>query len=146
MVHEFNEITPGNFLPFILRDLFRDRVNHMRVYSPFSFSLHNIPKLARGLYYRGFTITPRHTTVDRTPLDEWSARLSDLFLTTRNIHKSHTSMSSAGCQSSILASQRPHTHALDCEATGIGCVQHCFLTLRLLMSYIYIYIYIYIWH
>jgi hypothetical protein len=29
-------------------------------------------------HYRGITITFRHTTIGRTPLDEWSARLRDL--------------------------------------------------------------------
>jgi len=29
-------------------------------------------------YCRGFTITLRHTTFGRTPLDEWSARRRDL--------------------------------------------------------------------
>jgi hypothetical protein len=36
-------------------------------------------------HYRGFTITLRHTTFRRTPLDEWSARHRDLYLTTHNI-------------------------------------------------------------
>ena len=30
----------------------------------------------------GFYITQRHTTLGRTPLDEWSARLRDLYVTT----------------------------------------------------------------
>jgi hypothetical protein len=30
-------------------------------------------------HYRGFTITLRHTTPGRTPLEEWSARLRDLY-------------------------------------------------------------------
>ena len=30
--------------------------------------------------------TKRHTTLGRTPLDEWSARLRDLYLTTHNTH------------------------------------------------------------
>ena len=38
-------------------------------------------------YYRGFTITHRHTTRVRTPLDEWSAQRTDLYLTTHNTHK-----------------------------------------------------------
>jgi hypothetical protein len=43
--------------------------------------------------FRGFTITLfRHTTLDRTPLDEGSARRRDLYLTTHNIHKRQTSM------------------------------------------------------
>ena len=36
---------------------------------------------------RGFTITHRHATLGRTPLEEESARRRDLYLTTHNIHK-----------------------------------------------------------
>jgi hypothetical protein len=43
-------------------------------------------------HYRGFTITLRHTTLGRTPLDEWSARRTDLYLTRHNTHKRQTSM------------------------------------------------------
>ena len=39
--------------------------------------------------YRGFTITLRYTTLGRTPLDEWSARRRDLYLTTHNTHNRH---------------------------------------------------------
>jgi hypothetical protein len=46
--------------------------------------------------YRGFTITLRHTTLGRTPLDERSARRRDLYLATYNTHKKETSMSPAG--------------------------------------------------
>jgi hypothetical protein len=35
-------------------------------------------------------ITFRHTTLVRTPLDEWSARRRDLYLTTHNTHKTKT--------------------------------------------------------
>jgi len=35
---------------------------------------------------RVFTITLRHTTLGRTPLDEWSARRRDLYVTTHNNH------------------------------------------------------------
>jgi len=34
----------------------------------------------------------RHTTVGRTPLDEWSVRRKYLYLTTHNTHNRHTSM------------------------------------------------------
>jgi hypothetical protein len=34
----------------------------------------------------------RHTTLGRTPLDEWAARRRDLYLTTNNNHKRQTSM------------------------------------------------------
>jgi hypothetical protein len=43
-------------------------------------------------HYRGFAITLRHTTFGRTPLDEWSARRRDLYLTTHNSRKRQTSM------------------------------------------------------
>jgi hypothetical protein len=43
------------------------------------------------LIFRGFTITLfRHTTLGRTPLEEWSARRRDLYLTTHNTHKRQT--------------------------------------------------------
>jgi len=38
-------------------------------------------------------ITFRHTTLVRTPLDEWSARLREPYLTTHNTHKRKTSYS-----------------------------------------------------
>jgi hypothetical protein len=41
-------------------------------------------------HYQGFTITLRHTTFGRTPLDEGPAHRRDL--TTHNIHKTQTSM------------------------------------------------------
>jgi len=37
-----------------------------------------------SLHCRGFTITLTHPTLGRTPLDEWSARCRDLYLTTLN--------------------------------------------------------------
>jgi len=37
-----------------------------------------------------FEITLRHTTVGRIPLDEWSARRRDLYLTTHNTHMGQT--------------------------------------------------------
>ena len=46
---------------------------------------------------RGFImITLRRTTLDRTPLDEWSAPRRDLYLTTHNTHKELTCMPTAG--------------------------------------------------
>ena len=62
----------------------------------------------------------RHTTVGRTPLDEWSARRRDLYLTTRNTHNRQTSMPPAGFEPTISASERPQTYALDRAATGPG--------------------------
>jgi hypothetical protein len=71
-------------------------------------------------HYRGFTITFRHTTPRRTPLDEWSARRKGLYLTKHNTHKRQTSMPPEGFEPAIPASERPQIHALDRAATGIG--------------------------
>jgi len=81
----------------------------------------------------------RHTTFGRTPLDEWSARLRDVYLTTHNIHK--TQMPPARFEPAIPASERPQIHALDGVAThtienassnclqyNLGCKLHFFLT------------------
>jgi hypothetical protein len=69
-------------------------------------------------HYRGFTITLRHTTLDRTPVDVWPARRRDLYLTTHNTHNRQTSMSPAWFEPAIPASWRSQTHALDRWATG----------------------------
>jgi len=39
--------------------------------------------------YRGFTITLRHNTLGSNPLDEWSARRSDLHLTTHSTQNTY---------------------------------------------------------
>jgi hypothetical protein len=85
----------------------------------FFFQWRNITWWARPRHWRGFTITLRHTTLGRIPLDEWSARRKD-YLTTHNIHERKTSMPPAGFEPTIPASRRPQTHALDRAATGIG--------------------------
>jgi hypothetical protein len=81
-------------------------------------------RVASGLgsyYYRGFIITNTHARArGRTPMDEWSARRIDLYLRTHNSHKRQTSMLSAGFETTILARERPQTHALDCAVTTIG--------------------------
>jgi len=43
-------------------------------------------------HYQGFMITLRHTTLGGTPLEEWSARPTELVLTTHNTHKKQTLM------------------------------------------------------
>jgi hypothetical protein len=40
-----------------------------------------------GSHYWGFTITPRHTTLSKTPLNEWLARRTDLYLKTHNTQR-----------------------------------------------------------
>jgi hypothetical protein len=58
----------------------------------FFFNGSTAPWGPRPPHYQGFTITLRHTTLGRTPLDEWSARRIDLYLTTHNTHNRQTSM------------------------------------------------------
>ena len=57
------------------------------------------------------------TTHGRTPLDDWSARRRYLYLTTENTSDIHAPRWDTNPQSQ--ASERPQTHALDREATGI---------------------------
>ena len=64
--------------------------------------------------------TQRRTTVGRIPLDEWSARRRDLYLTTHNTHNRQTSMPPVGLEPTISAGERPQTYSLDRAATGTG--------------------------
>ena len=71
-----------------------------------------------------FDVSPlhkiRHTTVGRTPLDEWSASRRDLYLTTHNKRNRRTSRPSVGIEPIIPASERQYTHALDLATTELG--------------------------
>ena len=64
--------------------------------------------------------TRRRTTIGRTPLDEWSARRRDLYLTTHNTHNRQTPMPPVGFEPTISAGERPQTYALDRATTGTG--------------------------
>ena len=57
--------------------------------------------------------TQWRTTVGRTPLDEWSARRRDHYLTKHSTHNWQASMPSAGFEPTIPASEWPQTYALD---------------------------------
>ena len=64
----------------------------------------NSPQWARAFSFTRFLDqTQRRTTVGRTPLDEWSARRRDLYLTTHNTHNRQTSMPPVGFEPTILA-------------------------------------------
>jgi hypothetical protein len=69
---------------------------------------------------RGFLDHTRRTTVGRTPLDEWSARRRDLYLTTHNTHNRQTSVPLEVFEPKISAGERPQNYALDRAATGTG--------------------------
>jgi hypothetical protein len=59
-----------------------------------------------------------HTTFPGTPLDEWSARRRDLYLTARSTHSRQASMAPAGFLPAIPAGARPQTYALYRAAMG----------------------------
>jgi hypothetical protein len=80
----------------------------------------DIPNGAGPPHYREFTITLRHTTIDRTPLDEWSNIRRDLYLTTHNNNKRQTLMPPAGFEPAFPINERPQSHALDRAAAEIG--------------------------
>jgi hypothetical protein len=110
-----------NVTSWILAEIYRFWRN-TRLPSVQFFSWRNSPSGPGPLQYRGFTITLRHTTLGRTPLDEWLARRRDLYLTTHNTRKRQTSMPPAGFKPAVPASERPQNHALDRAAAGIGSV------------------------
>ena len=51
--------------------------------------------------------TQRRSTVARTPLDEWSARRRDLYLTTHDTHNRQISMPPVGFEPTISAGEQP---------------------------------------
>ena len=51
--------------------------------------------------------TQRRSTVGRTPLDEWSARRRDLYLTTHDTHNRQISVPPVGFEPKISAGERP---------------------------------------
>ena len=78
------------------------------------------PQWARVYSLSRFLNHIRRTRIGRTPLDEWSVRLRDLYLTTHNTHNRQTSITSVGFEPSISTGERPQTYALDRAATGTG--------------------------
>ena len=65
-----------------------------------------------SLFLRFLDDTQRRATVSRTPLDEWSARRRDLYLTTHNNHNTQISTPPKGFEPTIPASERSPTHAV----------------------------------
>jgi hypothetical protein len=88
--------------------------------SHFFFHDTTAPSRPGSPHCQGFTITLRHTTLARTPLDEWSAQRRDLYVTTNHTHNRQTSMPPLGFEPTIPASEGPQTHTWDRAATGVG--------------------------
>jgi len=101
---------PGPKQPITRQVLLDDKAAGASSYSP---------QWARtSSFTRFLDHTQRRDTVGRTPLDEWSARRRDLYLTTHNTHNRQTSMPRVGFQPTISAGERPQTYTLDGAATG----------------------------
>ena len=73
----------------------------------------------KGLLLHLTTPNDLHT-LGRTPLEEGSARRRELYVTIHNTQKRGTSMSPAGFERAIPASEQPKTYAWNFAATGIG--------------------------
>jgi len=87
------------------------------------------PQWARASSFTRFLDhTQRRNTVGRTPLDEWSARRRDLYLTTHNTHNRQPSMPPVGLEPTVSAGERPQTYSLDRAATGTGCTSNSTLS------------------
>ena len=84
------------------------------------------PLLSTRLQVYRVTVAADHTqwhTLGRTPLDKWSACRRGRYLITHNTHRRQTSMTPAGLEPTIPASEGSQTHALDRAATEIS-VKH----------------------
>jgi len=55
---------------------------------------------------QGFTITFRHTTFGKTPLNDCSSRRRDHYLTKPNTHNGHKSKPPAGFEAAIPVTSR----------------------------------------
>jgi hypothetical protein len=95
------------------------------------------PSGPRPPHYQGFMITLRHTTLGRTCLDEWPARLRDLYLTTHNAQetKIHASDGIWTHNPSKRAAADPHLwprgHWDRCLTDVVNCYfSHLFIDVR----------------
>ena len=68
----------------------------------------------------GFEIILRRTTLGRTPLDQSLVRRKEIYLSTRHIPKSQTSVSPAGFETTISVSQLLQSLASERVTIGIG--------------------------
>jgi hypothetical protein len=72
------------------------------------------PQWARASSFTRFLDhTQRRSTVGRTPLDEWSSRRRDLYLTTHNTHNRQKSMLPVGFEPTTPAAEWPQAYTLD---------------------------------
>ena len=123
--------------------MFKVQSNRLKTKISFFFLWRWDPtRVMASSFLRCLDHTQRRTTVGRTPLNKWSARRRDLYLTTHNTHNRQTSMPLVGFEPTISAGERPQTYPLDRAATGTGkislyceqIVSKVVLTLRLMWT------------
>jgi hypothetical protein len=77
------------------------------------------PQWARVSFARFVDHTQRGSTIGRTPLDEWSARRRELYMTEHNTHNRQTPMSPMGFETTTPAGKRPQIRFLNlCGGSG----------------------------
>jgi hypothetical protein len=85
------------------------------------------PNAVYGLIILRFLDHPqRRTIVDRTPMDERSARRRDLCLTINETHKRETSMHPAGFEPTVSASEMLQNYDSDGAATRVGILSYLY--------------------
>jgi hypothetical protein len=92
MMSLFTETRKTNYMLFYVLNSVHFYVRVNRLFFLFFYHDAKTPSGPRPPHYRGFMFTLRHTTLGRTPVDESSARRTDLYLTIHNTHKRETSM------------------------------------------------------
>jgi hypothetical protein len=70
--------------------------------------------------------TVQHLQLVCFSIDEWLVLWRDLYLTTHDTHKKHTSMCPAGFEPTISACKRPQIDDLDRTANGTGTIEMYF--------------------
>jgi len=103
------------------------RTNHLIQKGNYNLAYIFLPNVLHfiSFFWRSSTLIDeaRRTTFVRTPLDEWSARRSDLYLTAHNTRNRQTSGSPVGFEPTISGGKRPQTYASDRADAGIGNVK-----------------------
>jgi len=96
----------------------------MKIIKKWPISVPNIIwNLSSFLSYTDYTCSHSDThthTLDRTPLDQWSALRRDLYLTTHTLTTYRYSCLPTGFEPAARASESPQSHSLDLLATGIS--------------------------
>jgi hypothetical protein len=82
----------------------------------------SLQRTRASLFTRFLDHTQPRTTVGRTPLDEWSVRSRELYLTTHITQNRKISITPVGFEPTISAGDRPQTYALDRAVAVTGYV------------------------